>query len=77
MTEQVTDMLCSYENLLNYVEEVRDSLVLLEQYFINKPDDHDDKILRPSYAALLQLATRRLDDLMVEHYDIVAKETER
>lgn len=65
------DVLDSYEELLNYTTEVRNSLFLLERWLSKRHDSYDANVLREEYSALLNLATKRLDSLVFEHTNII------
>lgn len=65
------DLLDNYEELLNYTEEVRNSLFILERWLSKTHDTYDATVLREEYSALLSLATKRLDSLIFEHVTII------
>lgn len=64
-----------YEEFVNYTEEVRNSLLILERWLSKKHDSYDALVLREEYQALLCIATRRLDDLIFEHTNIIEQVT--
>ncbi|HEL1749273.1 TPA: hypothetical protein U1266_000885 [Streptococcus suis] len=66
-----SDVLDNYEELLNYTEEVRNSLLILERWLSKTHDNYDATVLREEYSALLNLATKRLDSLIFEHTTII------
>lgn len=76
-TTDKVDVLTEYENLLNYVDQVRKSMNILYSY-MNKRIDHQDHVAvscfleeQESQFALLDLAMYRLDSLSHEHRALI------
>ncbi|WP_162012508.1 hypothetical protein [Streptococcus sp. S784/96/1] len=67
----------SYEELLSYTEEVRDSLDIIHKWLQSKPNVdeywsyHDLITLHGQHFALLNLIMHRMDSLISEHRAIV------
>ncbi|MDW8637041.1 hypothetical protein Q7V72_03345 [Streptococcus suis] len=77
MTKQ--ELVDSYEELVSYTEEIRESLDILHGWLQKKPnpDDymtyHDLLALHGPNFALLNLIMHRMDNLITEHRAIIKK----
>ena len=71
------ELLDSYENLLNYVEEIRESMDLIHNWLAKEPDWdsqcelYDFIAQHSSQFAVLNLIMYRLDNLVTEHREII------
>ena len=71
------ELLDSYENLLNYVEEIRESMDLIHNWLAKEPDWDSQCDLyefiaqHSSQFAVLNLIMYRLDYLVTEHREII------
>lgn len=71
------DITDNYEELLNYTEEVRNSIDIIHNWLNKTPnfDDHwsyhDLIALHSQHFALLNLIMFRMDDLITEHRAII------
>ncbi|CAM2846671.1 Uncharacterised protein [Streptococcus acidominimus] len=71
------DITDNYEELLNYTEEIRESVNIIHDWLKKKPnfDDHwsyhDLIALHGQHFALLNLIMYRMDDLITEHRKII------
>lgn len=71
------ELLDSYENLLNYVEEIRESMDLIHDWLAKEPDWdsqcelYDFIAQHSSQFAVLNLIMYRLDSLKDEHRTII------
>lgn len=71
------ELLDSYEDLLNYVEEIRESMDLIHNWLAKEPDWdsqcelYDFIAQHSSQFAVLNLIMCRLDNLVTEHREII------
>lgn len=71
------ELLDSYEDLLNYVEEIRESMDLIHNWLEKEPDWdsqcelYDFIAQHSSQFAVLNLIMYRLDNLVTEHREII------
>ena len=71
------ELLDSYEDLLNYVEEIRESMDLIHNWLAKEPDWasqcelYDFIAQHSSQFAVLNLIMYRLDNLVTEHREII------
>lgn len=71
------ELLDSYEDLLNYVEEIRESMDLIHNWLAKEPDWdsqcelYDFIAQHSSQFAVLNLIMYRLDNLVMEHREII------
>lgn len=71
------ELLDSYEDLLNYVEEIRESMDLIHNWLAKEPDWdsqcelYDFIVQHSSQFAVLNLIMYRLDNLVTEHREII------
>ena len=71
------ELLDSYEDLLNYVEEIRESMDLIHNWLAKEPDWDSQCDLyefiaqHSSQFAVLNLIMYRLDNLVTEHREII------
>lgn len=73
------DVLSEYEELLNCIAEIRESLDIIHEWLLkkpkfDKPDTYYNLIMdHSSHFALLNLVMYRLDSLEVEHRENIEK----
>lgn len=73
------DVLSEYEDLLNCISEIRESLDIIHEWLsrepkFDKPETYYDIIVaHSSHFALLNLVMYRLDSLEVEHRENIEK----
>ena len=71
------ELLDSYEDLLNYVEEIRESMDLIHNWLAKEPnwdsqcDLYEFIAQHSSQFAVLNLIMYRLDNLVTEHREII------
>ncbi|WP_105144531.1 hypothetical protein [Streptococcus suis] len=77
------NILDSYEELVAYTEEIRESLDILHEWLSTKPkfDDrwsyHDLIVAHGQHFALLNLIRFRMDSLVAEHSEIIKNEVKK